>query len=207
MIYERRKTLKISELGGLAKPAPILAGVMVVVAMSAVGLPGLNGFVGEFLVLVGTFITHRWWAVVATTGIVSSAVYMLWAYQRVFQGKTEGANATISDISVRELGAIAPLLAGIVFLGVYPAPFLDRITPAVGNLIHHVQIADPGLNLPVEGQPKQLYSVPADQDVNPPGATLAANRALGAHRLLVTQASKVRVYGGHSAATTTGGQP
>jgi NADH-quinone oxidoreductase subunit M len=166
MIYERRGTLRISELGGLQKSAPILATVMVVVTMSAIGLPGLNGFVGEFLVLVGTFITHRWWAVVATTGIVSGAIYMLWAYQRIFQGVAVGPNAAIKDISVREMAAIAPLLAGIVFLGVYPAPFLDRITPAVGHLLDHAQAADPGLQVPSEGQPKGDVAVPASQDVD-----------------------------------------
>jgi formate hydrogenlyase subunit 3/multisubunit Na+/H+ antiporter MnhD subunit len=166
MIYERRGTLRISELGGLQKSAPILATVMIVVTMSAIGLPGLNGFVGEFLVLVGTFITHRWWAIVATTGIVSGAIYMLWAYQRIFQGVAVGPNAAIKDISVREMAAIAPLLAGIVFLGVYPAPFLDRITPAVGHLLDHAQVADPGLQVPSEGQPKGVVAVPASQAVD-----------------------------------------
>ena len=86
VIWERRGTLRISDLGGLQKSMPILAAIFLAVVMSAVGLPGLNGFVGEFLVLVGTFITHRWWAVVATTAIVSGAIYLLWAYQRVFHG-------------------------------------------------------------------------------------------------------------------------
>jgi NADH-quinone oxidoreductase subunit M len=177
MIFERCKTTRIAELGGLQKSAPILATVMVVVTMSAIGLPGLNGFVGEFLVLVGTFITHRWWAVVATSGIVSGAIYMLWAYQRIFQGVPVGTNATIRDISLRELGAIAPLLAGIVFLGVYPAPFLDRITPSVDHLLTHAQLADPGLRVPVEGQPSKVYAVPASQNVDGPGATLQAHRS------------------------------
>lgn len=171
MIYERRGTLRISELGGLQKSAPILATVMIVVTMSAVGLPGLNGFVGEFLVLVGTFLTHRWWAVVGTTGVVTGAIYMLWAYQRIFHGTPVGANAAVRDISWRELGAMAPLLAGIVFLGVYPAPFLNRVTPAVDNVVVHVQTADPSLHLPRSGLPTH-YAVPASQDVNgPTGAT------------------------------------
>jgi NADH-quinone oxidoreductase subunit M len=182
MIYERRKTLKISELGGLQKSAPILATVMIVVTMSAVGLPGLNGFVGEFLVLVGTFITHRWWAVVATTGVVTGAIYMLWAYQRIFQGKPEGANATIKDISWRELGAILPLLAGIVFIGVYPRPLLDRVTPAVGHLIEHVEYADPGLHIPKNGEPTLVYSVPADQNVGSTSSLTAATRSHATHK-------------------------
>jgi NADH-quinone oxidoreductase subunit M len=172
MIYERRRTSRIAELGGLQRSAPVLATVTIVVIMSSIGLPGLNGFVGEFLVLVGTFITHRWWAVVATSGIVSGAVYMLWAYQRMFQGVARGANAAVRDISARELTAIAPLLAGIVFLGVYPAPFLTRITPSVDHLLDHARLADPGLRVPVEGQPRHVYSVPADQSVDAPTAAL-----------------------------------
>jgi NADH-quinone oxidoreductase subunit M len=105
MIWERRHTFKITELGGLQRSAPILAGAFVVVTMSAVGLPGLNGFVGEFLVLVGTFITHRWWAVVGATGVILSAIYLLWAYQRVFQGKPVGDNATIPDMTWRVRGS------------------------------------------------------------------------------------------------------
>jgi NADH-quinone oxidoreductase subunit M len=166
MIWERRGTFKISELGGLQKSAPILAAVFIVVTMSAVGLPGLNGFVGEFLVLVGTFITHRWWAVVGATGVVSSAIYLLWAYQRVFQGKAVGANATVVDMTWRERGAILPLLVGIVFLGVYPKPFLERVTPSVGYLVQHVEHVDPSFHIPKQGQAQVTYSVPSDQNVN-----------------------------------------
>jgi NADH-quinone oxidoreductase subunit M len=166
MLWERRHTFKISELGGLQKSAPIFAAVFIVVTMSAIGLPGLNGFVGEFLVLVGTFITHRWWAVVGATGVILSAIYLLWAYQRVFQGKATGDNATMVDMTWREKGAILPLLVGIVFLGVYPKPFLDRVTPSVGYLVQHVQHEDPGFHIPSEGQSKVTYTVPANQNVN-----------------------------------------
>jgi NADH-quinone oxidoreductase subunit M len=204
MIYERRKTLKIAELGGLQKSAPILATVMIVVIMSAVGLPGLNGFVGEFLVLVGTFITHRWWAVVATTGVVSGAIYMLWAYQRIFQGKAEGANATVRDISWRELGAILPLLAGIVFIGIYPSPLLNRVTPSVGHLLDHVEIADKGLHVPKVGQPKNLaYAVPTDQDVDPSNSLAAVTRRVASKR--PAGATKVEAAGTHAAGASPGG--
>ncbi|MCU4183174.1 NADH-quinone oxidoreductase subunit M [Acidiferrimicrobium sp. IK] len=165
MLLDRRGTLRISELGGIQKSAPILAGVFIVVVMAAVGLPGLNGFVGEFLVLVGTFITHRWWAVVGTSGVILSAVYLLWAYQRVFQGRATGANEHVIDMTWREKAAIAPLIVGIVFLGVYPKPLLDRVTPAVSNLVAHVQYADPGFHIPSKGV-GTVYAVPADQNVN-----------------------------------------
>jgi NADH-quinone oxidoreductase subunit M len=104
--------------------------VFLVAAMSSVGLPGLNGFIGEFLILIGTFITHRWWAVVATTGVVLASVYVVWAYQRIFHGPvTNPANVKLPDISLRELAMIGPLLVAIVFLGIYPKPVLDRIDP------------------------------------------------------------------------------
>jgi NADH-quinone oxidoreductase subunit M len=139
MIYERRHTRIISELGGLQKPAPILAGVFTLVMLSSIGLPALNGFVGEFLILLGTFVTHRWWAVVSATGVILAAVYLLWAYQRVFHGEPEGDNATIPDMTWRERGVMLPLLVLIVFLGVYPKPVLDRIQPSVDRLIAHVE--------------------------------------------------------------------
>ncbi len=195
MVFERRGTLRFSDLGGLQKSAPVLAAVTLVVIMSAVGLPGLNGFVGEFLVLVGTFLTHRWWAIVATTGIITGAIYMLWAFQRVFQGRAEGANLTVTDISVRELAAIAPLLVGMVFLGVYPKPFLERVTPAVGHLINHVQIADPSLQIPKPGEPTQVYAVPAGQEVD----SRAALQALASRR----GAAVVTYHHGGSAYSST----
>jgi NADH-quinone oxidoreductase subunit M len=167
VIWERRGTLRISDLGGLQKTTPILAAIFLAVVLSAVGLPGLNGFVGEFLVLVGTFITHRWWAVVGTTAVISGAIYLLWAYQRVFHGPIRvAANENVRDISWREIGAVAPLLAGIVFLGIYPKPFLDRVTPSVNHLLAHVQTAAPNAHVPSLGQAAITYSVPSDQDVD-----------------------------------------
>ena len=194
MIWERRKTYRISELGGLQRSAPILSAIMVLVIMSAIGLPGLNGFVGEFLVLVGTFLTDRWWAVIATTAVVSGAIYMLWAYQRIFHGRPVGANATIPDISLRETLAIAPLLAGIVYLGIFPAPFLNRITPSVDHLLSHVELAS-GLHVPARGQPRLVYSVPADQRVDLPSSALVS-RTEGRHGARHADLAAARVIGG-----------
>jgi NADH-quinone oxidoreductase subunit M len=139
MIYERRHTRQIAELGGLQRVAPLFAGVFMLVMLSSIGLPGLNGFVGEFLVLIGTFVTRRWWAVVATTGVILAAVYLLWAYQRVFHGRPEGANADFPEMSWRERMLMAPLVALIVLLGVYPRPVLERISPSVRDLVAHVE--------------------------------------------------------------------
>ena len=181
VIWERRGTLRISDLGGLQKSTPILAAIFLAVVLSAIGLPGLNGFVGEFLVLVGTFITHRWWAVVGTTAVVSAAIYMLWAYQRVFHGPIRvAANEKVRDISWREIGAVAPLLAGILFLGIYPKPFLDRVTPSVNHLLAHVQTADPDAHVPPSGQASITYSVPPDQDVDNGARTVASTGSAGA---------------------------
>jgi NADH-quinone oxidoreductase subunit M len=138
MIYERRHTREISELKGLQKSAPIMAAVFTVVMFSSIGLPGLNGFVGEFLTLLGTFAAHRWWAVVATIGVILAALYLLWAYQRVFHGTPDEANRAMPDLKTREALVLAPLLGLIVFLGVYPKPVLDRMEPSVVALIDHV---------------------------------------------------------------------
>jgi NADH-quinone oxidoreductase subunit M len=174
VIWERRGTLRFTDLGGLQKPAPILAAIFLAVILSAVGLPGLNGFVGEFLVLVGTFITHRWWAVVGTTAIVSGAIYLLWAYQRVFQGRTSEINDKVKDITWREIGMVTPLLVGIVFLGVYPKPFFDRVNPSVDYLLGHVQQSAPNAGVPSQGSSAITYTVPADQNVDVPASTTSA---------------------------------
>jgi len=144
MIYERRHTREISELKGLQKSAPIMAAVFTIVMFSSIGLPGLNGFVGEFLTLLGAFSSHRWWAVVAAVGVIVAALYLLWAYQRVFHGTPDEANRSLPDLRVREAVVLAPLLGLIVFLGVYPKPVLERMEPSVTALIDHVTHNVPG---------------------------------------------------------------
>ncbi|HVF74683.1 MAG TPA: NADH-quinone oxidoreductase subunit M [Acidimicrobiales bacterium] len=139
MIYERRHTRQIAELRGLQKSMPMLAAVFTVVMLSSIGLPGLNGFVGEFLILIGSFVTARWWAVVGTVGVILAALYLLWAYQRVFHGTPDEANSNLPDMTWGERAIMLPLVALIVFLGVYPRPVLDRINPSVERLIGHVE--------------------------------------------------------------------
>ncbi len=159
MIYERRHTREISALSGLQKSAPIMAGVFTVVMLSSIGLPGLNGFVGEFLILLGAFTAHRWWAVVAAAGVILAALYLLWAYQRVFHGKAEGDNATMRDLTLVEGMVLAPLLGMIVFMGVYPKPVTERMEPAVDELIAHVETHVEDFTEPVADH---LDAVPAD---------------------------------------------
>ncbi len=139
MIYERRHTREIAALRGLQKSAPIFAGVFMLVMLSSIGLPGLNGFAGEFLILVGSFLTRRWWAVAAAAGVILAAIYLLWAYQRVFHGEPDEENATFPEMTWREGLVMAPLLGLIVFLGVYPKPVLERIEPAVDRLVAHIE--------------------------------------------------------------------
>ena len=137
-IYDRRHTRLISELGGLQKPAPIFAAAFMVVMLSSIGLPGLNGFVGEFLALLGAFAAYRWWAIVAATGVIIAALYLLWAYQRVFHGPAEGDNAEMKDLTWSEGAILVPFIAAIFFMGLYPKPVLERMEPAVDALIVHV---------------------------------------------------------------------
>ena len=139
-IYERRHTREISQLKGLQKLAPVMAGVFTIVMLSSIGVPGLNGFAGEFMILTGTFLTARWWAVVAAVGVILAALYLLWAYQRTFHGEPDEENrAHMWDLTLRERIAIAPLVILIVVMGVYPKPFLDRIDPSVKSLIAHIE--------------------------------------------------------------------
>jgi len=140
-VYERRGTWQASQLRGLQRPAPVLAATFTVGMLASIGLPGLNGFVGELLILLGTFLTHRWWAVVATAGTVLAAIYLLWAYQQAFHREPDPQTAATKDLSWREGLVVAPLVVIIFFLGIYPKPVLDRIEPSVGVLLHRVEAA------------------------------------------------------------------
>jgi NADH-quinone oxidoreductase subunit M len=140
MIYERRHTRLIADYGGLAKVVPMFSALLVLVALSSIGLPGTNGFVGEFLVLLGSFRTAPIWTTVAATGVIFAAVYLLWALQRIlFNPLDKPANAAIPDINGRELGLMLPLVAVIIWMGVYPAPVLRRMEPAAQRLVERVE--------------------------------------------------------------------
>jgi NADH-quinone oxidoreductase subunit M len=136
-IYERRHTRLISEFGGLATPMPWFSTLFVIASLSSIGLPFLNGFVGEFLILIGTWTSH--WVkypfvvtMLAATGVIWAAVYMLWMLQRVVFGEVRNPeNAKLTDLDSRELGLILPLMLLMLFMGVYPRVFLDRSAPSV----------------------------------------------------------------------------
>jgi NADH-quinone oxidoreductase subunit M len=134
MIYERRHTRQIAELRGLQKVAPIFAAAFMVVMLSSIGVPGLNGFIGEYLILMGSFLSARWWTAVAAAGVILAALYLLWAYQRVFHGEPDEDNRNFPELQLREAGVLLPFIGVIVFTGVYPKPMLERIEPAVNRL-------------------------------------------------------------------------
>ncbi|HSF07100.1 MAG TPA: NADH-quinone oxidoreductase subunit M [Methylomirabilota bacterium] len=140
MLYERRHTRRIADFGGLWKVAPALSAVFLVVALSSMGLPGLNGFVGEFLVLVGAFQVSRLLGAVATTGIIFTAVYLLWMYQRVFFGDLQHEdNRRLPDLTPREWALLAPVVVLIVWIGVYPLAFTGPTEASLEALITQVQ--------------------------------------------------------------------
>src|SRR2546426_8323142 len=140
MIYERRHTRLISEFGGLWAVIPGFSALLLIVCLSSLGLPGLNGFVGEFLILVGTFSVNKWLAAVATTGIIFAAVYLLWMYQRVAFGEIRHeANRRLADLTPREWAVLVPVLVLIVWIGVYPKAFTAKTEASVLALIAQVE--------------------------------------------------------------------
>jgi NADH-quinone oxidoreductase subunit M len=139
MLYERRHTRQIEDFGGLAQAAPLYSGVFLIVALSSLGLPGLNGFVGEFFILLGSFKAMPLAAILASGGVVGAALYLLWAYQRTFHGPvTSDDNRVLKDLTMRERVVLAPLVALIVLIGVWPQPFLQRMEPSVARAISAV---------------------------------------------------------------------
>ena len=138
MIYERRHTRQIAELRGIQSVAPIFSAAFMIVMLSSIGVPGLNGFAGEFLILIGSFQSARWWTIVAATGVILAALYLLWAYQRVFHGEPDEANSTFAEMTLREGALILAFIGLIAFTGLYPKPMLERIEPSVDKLVEHV---------------------------------------------------------------------
>jgi NADH-quinone oxidoreductase subunit M len=136
VLYERRHTRLISEYGGLSSVMPVYAAVFLIMTMSSIGLPGLNGFIGEFMILMGTFTVNWKWAAVAASAIILGAGYMLWLYQRVMFGKNENpANQSLKDLSVREFATFLPLIIMAFWIGIYPKPFLNILDKPVDKIV------------------------------------------------------------------------
>jgi NADH-quinone oxidoreductase subunit M len=141
MLYERRHTRLIDAYGGIARVVPVFSLILTLVALSSIGLPGLNGFVGEFLVLLGSFAAFPWATGIATTGVIFAAAYLLWALQRlIFNRLDDRENEHLTDLTPRELAVMLPLVAGIVWLGLYPAPVLRLMEPATK---HYLEVTAP----------------------------------------------------------------
>ena len=140
LIYERRHTKEIAEFGGLAKVMPVYATFTLVIFLASMGLPTLNGFVGELMILQGAFAANRVWAYWAVLGIVLGAAYLLWLYQRVFWGKvTKEENEKLPDLNARELATLVPLVVLCFWIGLYPKPFLAFLHAPVGRIAAIVQ--------------------------------------------------------------------
>ena len=139
IVYERRHTREISEYGGLSKVMPAFAVVFAVMMLSSIGLPTLNGFIGEVLILQGIFVVNMWWAAAAASGIVLGAAYMLWLYQRTMFGTVDNPkNENLPDLNLREWATFTPLLILAVWIGLYPKPFLDRLETSVDHVMARV---------------------------------------------------------------------
>jgi len=182
IVYERRHTREISEYSGLSKVMPVYAAVFMVMTMSSIGLPTLNGFIGEFLILQGVFVADhpflgggKIWAAFAASGIVLGAAYMLYLYQRTMFGKVDNAkNETLMDLSGREFATFAPLIVLAVWIGLYPKPFLDRLNTSVAQVIARVS--------------PQYIQAMADCGV-PPARTLAGGSTAAANLVAANSAA------------------
>ena len=178
LVYERRHTRLISELGGLSKQMPIYATLFAIIMLSSMGLPGLNGFVGEFLILIGAFQVSWWWGAFAVTGIVLGAAYMLWLFQRTMFGEiTKEENKTLRDLDAREVATLVPIVVLCFWIGLYPPPFLKAMESSVANVIRIVEqgsAAKPvqGKKAAVSGQRSAVSQ--SEPEMAAPGSRLAA---------------------------------
>jgi NADH-quinone oxidoreductase subunit M len=172
VLYERRHTRMIADFGGIAKVMPAFSAIFMIVMLSSIGLPFTNGFVGEFLVLLGTYKANKVYAIVAASGVILAACYMLWMYQRVIFGKvTKPENQNLKDLSLRERVILIPLVVLIFLIGIFPKPFLDRVEPAVTAVVEKVQLA-------ARPQPELQLSRPAESEDSAATASVENGRVV-----------------------------
>ena len=184
IVYERRHTREISEYSGLSKVMPVFAAVFLIMTMSSIGLPTLNGFIGEVLILQGVYVVNKMWAAVGASGIVLGAAYMLWLYQRTMFGKVDNpANAELRDLDGRELATFVPLIALAVWIGLYPSPILRRLESSVARVVARVNTAYPVNAATPSAPPGMIAPCPTGGQVSlpgmPAGMTVAAPCAPG----------------------------
>jgi len=188
-IYERRHTRLITDFGGLSKQMPVFATIFMIVTFSSIGLPGTNGFVGEFLVLIGAFESElRWWTIIASSGVILSAVYMLWMFQRVMFGELDNPkNQKLTDLNAREIAIMVPLIVMIFVMGIYPKPFIDKMDPAVKKLVSQVRPASMNVKKMPESMPAAMpgghsgMEAPAGHSAAPPAGHTGAPSAGDPH--------------------------
>jgi NADH-quinone oxidoreductase subunit M len=190
VLYDRRHTKMMDEFGGLARVMPFFAAVFGIIMLSSIGLPGLNGFVGEFLILIGSYSSSIPWAkvftVVAATGVVLGAMYMLWAYQKVVFGPvTREENKSLKDLSWREGACLVPLCLLVIFMGVYPKPFLSKMDRTTRDYLAEMKMRQE-MSYRVAAQPRPeatAQAVRAERTMGPRMAPLLPGQMLGAPRL------------------------
>src|SRR4051812_9135211 len=200
ILYERRHTREISEYGGISSVMPVYATITMIMFMSSMGLPLLNGFVGEFTILQGAFTANRYWAVWAVPGVVLAAAYLLWLYQRVFFGPvTNPKNEKLVDLTPRELATFVPLVILAFWMGIYPKPFFQILDKPVQELVQHIDSAKrnydaglspvplpvvPGTTAPATEQPKAPETATPAQGTAAPAATPVTTAAVaqGSHK-------------------------
>jgi len=168
MIYDRRHTRMIDDFGGLWKQLPIFSSCFLVVTLSSIGLPGLNGFVGEFLILLGAFKSAPFWTAGAATGVVLGAIYMLWMFRRVnFGPLSRPENQKLKDIGLREIGMLFPILVLIFVMGIYPQPFLSRMKPSVELVLQRIEATGKRQQALPEERLRQRRISPSAEDQPP----------------------------------------
>jgi NADH-quinone oxidoreductase subunit M len=210
ILYERRHTREIAEYGGISTIMPMYATIALIMFMSSMGLPLLNGFVGEFTILQGTFMENKWWAAWAAPGVILAAAYLLWLFQRVFFGPNNNPkNATLKDLSARELATFVPLVILAFAIGLYPKPLFQILATPVNNLVATVRPDYPGLTKPVvAGQPAAtdaatpLPEVPKAPEVKTPAATsspsdMGVTKKQVAEVVRTANAARTEVRGGN----------
>jgi NADH-quinone oxidoreductase subunit M len=141
MLYERRHSYELEDFGGLAATLPIFATMLVFAAVASIGLPGTSGFTSEFLVLIGTFRARPWMALLASTGVIFAAYYLLPMVQRIIFNALRHGERSAGDLTGREISILVPLAVAILWIGVYPRPFLDRMQPSVTRLVEFLEVA------------------------------------------------------------------
>jgi NADH-quinone oxidoreductase subunit M len=175
IVYERRRTREIAEFAGLSKVMPVYAAIFLVMTLSSIGLPGLNGFIGEILVLQGVYVVNTLWAAAAASGIVLGAAYMLWLYQRTMFGRIDNpANAAMQDLNAREVLTLLPLVLLAIWIGIHPAPVVRRLESSVGRVATRVNsaygpaIAKAAADCNTPAPPVVVPEAPAGMLVTPP---------------------------------------